>query len=1029
MRRSDTGTGFNIFFMLPELSGDNIIMSFKIKSIFSWPIKYHLILLVTVATIPFFVIMAASTIESRNEKTYSITMESRHLVMNIASRQESIVAGVEQLFKTLAKVEDIREKRFDHVSGLLESLLQNNPQYGNILVADIKGNVLASARSFKPGLSIADRKFYLDVMKTGKFSPGEYIIGKTANKPLINFGYPVTGPNGDIFAIIAAGIDLEYIKSILKNSLLPEGSTVGVLDYKGIILYREKDPEKYTGKPGMPENFRTMHDGPAEGSFKSRGVDGIAKTIFYKKLFIEGTPDPYLYIMASTPENYINEKTDRELIMRLSVFGAVFAVAIISALLIAKFAITERINSLLSLIVSIDSGYMAIKAGRIVSGGELGDLAKAFDELGEKLAARETEKEQTLMELMRAGTYNRRLIESNVDPMLVIDSSGIITDVNSSAEKITGCTRNKLIGSNFSAYFTEPEKAVILYNQVAATGEIRDCPFEIKHVSGHVTSVLLNSSVYTSDSGEVFGVIATARDMTEPRQRELEVFHEKERLLVTLRSIGDGVITTDVDGRITLMNTVAEDMTGRKLEDARQKPVTDIFCIESEKDRSCENPVTKALVTGEVVSVSGSSVLVSAIGRKCMVESSAAPILDRGNVIGAVLVFRDITEKQKIENALQNTQKLESLSILAGGIAHDFNNLLGGVFGYLDMALELAEDNNVEAVKTSLNGALGVFERAKNLTMQLLTFAKGGSPVRKTESISKLVRDAVQFALTGSNISSEFIIPDDIWLCYFDKNQISQVIDNIIINARQAMPLGGKLEIRLLNIPKNRAGTLLKPVDYIQISIKDNGPGISRENLAHIFDPFFTTKKHGSGIGLATCHSIISKHDGMIDVESEEGHGTIFNIYLPASIDRSETVAHTKAGANHRGDGKILVMDDEVALIKVVSAMLNRLGYSTSPASNGEEAIELVKKSVMENSSFSVAILDLTIPGGMGGKDIVKEISRIDPFIKTVASSGYSEDSVMADPFAYGFAASINKPFRINELAKVLESLPITVRQ
>lgn len=1003
-------------------------MPFKIKSIFTWPIKFHLFLLVAVTTIPFFIITVTSILESMNEKKDAVVRESSNIVVNIAFQQDTIVAGAQQLLKTLALVADIKEKRVDHINDLLQSLLKKNPQYANILVAEKNGDVIASARSFNPGLSIADRKFYLDVMKTGKFSPGEYVIGKTASKPLINFGYPVTGPDGNITAIIAAGIDLDYIKSILKNSLLPEGSTIGILDHKGTIIYREKDPEKYIGKPSVPENFKIMNEGEVEGSFKSKGIDGISKVIFYKKLFIEGNTVPYLYVLSSVPENYIHDKAYKELLTRLLLFGSVFSTAIFCALLIARFAITNRINDLLSSISSIGSRNMTKKASDIISGGELGELAMAFDDLTEKLAVREIEKEQTLMELMRAGTYNRRLIESNIDPMFVIDSIGTITDVNSSAEKITGCSRNNLIGSYFSDHFTEPENAISICEETKNAGELRDHALEIKQSDNRIIDVLLNSSVYKNESGETLGVIITARDMTEIRQREIEVLHEKERLHVTLRSIGDGVITTDVIGRIMLMNKTAEDMTGWAFEEAILKPITDVFCIRNDNDSSCENPAMKALLTRESVLIGNNCILDTGRSRAFSVEITAAPILDGEELIGSVLVFRDITEKQKIENALHNTQKLESISILAGGIAHDFNNLLGGVFGYLDMALEFAEEENIEKVKLSVNGALEVFERAKNLTMQLLTFAKGGAPVRKTESIAKLVHDSIKFALSGSNISSEFEIPDDIWLCYLDKNQISQVIDNITINARQAMPDGGKLEIKLSNVPQKKIGAILKPTDCVLVSIKDDGPGISRENIAHIFDPFFTTKKHGNGIGLATCHSIISKHGGLIEVKSEEGHGTTFNIFLPASLIQSETVAQSETKEDHRGQGRILVMDDEQSLIKVISAMLERFGYSVLPASNGEEAIELVIQAVMEGNPFSAAFLDLTIPGGMGGKEVVKLIKEIDPKIKTIASSGYSKDSVMADPIAHGFEASINKPFRMSELADVLASFPKSFR-
>lgn len=524
--------------------------------------------------------------------------------------------------------------------------------------------------------------------------------------------------------------------------------------------------------------------------------------------------------------------------------------------------------------------------------------------------------------------------------------------------------------------------------------------------------------------GSVEKMMGTLSDISERKFIESQLIEEKERLQVTLRSIGDGVITTDTNAKITMMNKIAEELTGWKTNEAVGRSIDEILCLSHKySKKECENPARKVLDTGEIIDFESNTVLTNRNGKEISVEDSAAPIKDSDSkTIGVIIVFRDVTEKHKTEEALQNAQKLESLSILAGGIAHDFNNLLGGIFGYLDMALEFAGDKDFNGTQATISSALSVFERARDLTQQLLTFSKGGAPVRRTESISKLVRESVSFALTGSNVAMIFEIPENIWPCYFDKNQIGQVIDNIVINARQAMLSGGILKVNLTNIPHDKAPALLKQKKYVKISLSDNGPGIPKESLSHIFDPFFTTKAHGNGLGLATCYSILKRHEGMIEVETEKNKGTTFHIYLPASIEDT-VIIKTETSYNFKGQGKILVMDDEVAMLKVTSAMLGRFGYETLTAADGDEAIKIIKHSVIENQKIFAAILDLTVPGGRGGKDIIHEIQTLDPSIKVIASSGYSGNSVMSDPEKFGFVACLSKPFRISELARILEGL------
>lgn len=393
---------------------------------------------------------------------------------------------------------------------------------------------------------------------------------------------------------------------------------------------------------------------------------------------------------------------------------------------------------------------------------------------------------------------------------------------------------------------------------------------------------------------------------------------------------------------------------------------------------------------------------------------------EKGDVIGAVSTARDITEQERINAELQKADKLESLGVLAGGIAHDVNNLLTGIFGHLQLARLHVPD--ASPAVHSLEEATKTFARAKSLTQQLLTFSKGGAPVKKNISIANVLEETARFALSGSNVSAETDLPGDLWMCHADENQMAQVVDNIIINARQAMPLGGKIFISASNCGRTgKVPTLSSNRPYVKVAIKDNGIGIPKEILPRIFDPFFSTKQLGSGLGLATVYSILKKHEGHIEVESEPGKGSTFTFYLPALTQQFEEQTVTvKQGRKTRHE-KILLMDDEKGIRDSSKTLLESTGYSVDLAQAGSQAVKMYKKAVDDGKRFNLVILDLTVPGGMGGLEAFRELFKIDPAVKAIATSGYADDPVMAQPRSYGFAESLAKPYLKNDLFECVE--------
>lgn len=518
-------------------------------------------------------------------------------------------------------------------------------------------------------------------------------------------------------------------------------------------------------------------------------------------------------------------------------------------------------------------------------------------------------------------------------------------------------------------------------------------------------------------------ILVVIRNITAWKHAEQSLASEKEHLAVTLRSIEEGVITTNTDGTVMLVNQAAEMLTGWPSGEAVGKPLEEIFRIfDVESAESRKNLIHEFIRCGEFVEPSTHLVLVGGKGGMRIISTNGAPIRDEGNsIIGLVLFFRDITDKQKSEAERFKATKLESVGILAGGIAHDFNNLLSAILGNISVAqMQLDPDSGVLPI---LKKAEKASMRARDLTQQLLTFSKGGSPVKKTSSITEIVKDSTGFSLRGSNVRCEYSLPADLWLVEVDGGQISQVFHNLTINADQAMPQGGIIKIKAENIVVT--GKEMLPVrsgKYVKISVEDRGEGIAKEHISKIFDPYFTTKKKGSGLGLAGAYSIIRKHDGLLTVTSEVGTGTCFHIFLPAS-EKEFAIEKRQDTGMIMGSGKILIMDDEEIVREVTEYMLQSLGYTVELARDGKEAVKLYKEAMAAGRPFDAVIMDLTIPGGMGGRETIRMLLDVDPDVRAIVSSGYANDPIMSNFEEYGFLGVIPKPFKIQGLSELLANV------
>jgi len=626
-----------------------------------------------------------------------------------------------------------------------------------------------------------------------------------------------------------------------------------------------------------------------------------------------------------------------------------------------------------------------------------------------------TEKKSAEEALRESEERYRKLIELAPDA-IVVHRDYYIDYVNQAAQKLFVATgAGQLIGKKITELVPESflKATKILLDHIYQGREISEA-VELRMISLDNVEFdveVLGSQMHTM--GEKAGQLII-RDVTLRKQAENALIEEKERLDVTLSSIDDAVITTDTAGKIVLFNDKAQKFFDDRIKKIIGKNFNTIFQVQV--DKNIISPVDLVLESQKRLIPEKEVYLIAKTGKRFDVELSAAPITGRQKeVVGVVIAFRDVAEKRHLESELIKAQKLESIGILAGGIAHDFNNILTAVLGNVSLAkLYTSGEDKIISILSKAEKAV---MQAKELTHQLLTFSKGGAPVKKTASIEEIVRESANFILRGSQVQSEFNIDENLWNVEVDTGQMSQVIQNLIINAQQAMPEGKHIKINLHNkvlysneIPSIPAG------NYVRISIIDEGIGIPDENLEKIFDPYFTTKTTGTGLGLTTTYSIIKRHGGYIAVESKTGVGTTVHIYLLASLKSLQKVESVKQVIKN-GKGRILVMDDEPMVRELSRSILNHLGYEVVETGDGKETLNRYLKAKDEEHPIDLIIMDLTIPGGMGGKETIIRLKEIDPEVKAIVSSGYSNDPIMADFRKYGFVDVLNKPYTVENLS------------
>ncbi|WP_052507398.1 PAS domain-containing hybrid sensor histidine kinase/response regulator [Desulfonatronovibrio magnus] len=605
-------------------------------------------------------------------------------------------------------------------------------------------------------------------------------------------------------------------------------------------------------------------------------------------------------------------------------------------------------------------------------------------------------------------TRFRNLLDNINDLIILIDiHSGLIIDTNKATETLLGLHSGQILKNPLSTFMdkSEADKILNFFQQEYICSKL----FRVQLITSNrkLIPVEINCKIVKLKPNG-YGVLI-ARNMTAQEEARQEIEIQRAFFRQLFDNSPKAIVMEDELFCVADVNKAFVSLFGYTIQEVVGTDINSFITPDhlSEEVTGIKQQAYKGITQNMQTRRTTSS------GQTIDVDILCIPVTFGGRFNGLFSIFTDITQKLQIEINMSRQQKLESIALLAGGLAHDFNNILSVILANTSLSKIHAAHN--KPLKESLNRIENASSRAKDLTMQLLTFAKGGEPVKKTIDLRKVLQETVKFALSGSSTRVVFHIDDDLMPIYADEGQISQVVQNLTINASQAMPEKGLLNIFAGNMALGKENDFnLASGKYVYIKFKDTGPGITAEDLTRIFDPYFTTKKKGSGLGLAITYSIIRKHQGHIHVSSTPGEGAEFFILIEASDSLPEDSA--SYCPLKKVQARVMIMDDESDILEVTSEYLEAMGYEVVTARDGHQAMRKFEQYLSNRAPIDILVTDLTIPGGMGGRELSEKLLGNHPTLPIIVTSGYAHDEAMADYSKFGFAARIIKPFSIEEL-------------
>ena len=943
---------------------------------------------------------------------------------SINNDQTQLLSSLEQLVRTISLLPAIQSHSKSDSEHLLSALVAANSKISNMLIADPKGGVWASARQIPAGLSVADTRHFKNAIASGSVSTGEYFDGRSQGQSTFSFAFPVKSGIDRITDVIIIAIPLDIYSTLNSKNIAAPVSSLLLVDHKGIILYSSEKMD-LAGQLDMPEMFAKMRAAGDAGVFEATGNLGVQGYFSFRALRLKHEKTPYMYVRTGLGMNYVLINSYRQ----VGYTGSAVLVLLLLSFGMAWYAGKKGLfDKLLQLQVAADRvahGDYSLRISDQVPSRELRGIVGAFDEISDNLSTTIRALQQSDAALKLSEKNYRELVDKAHTIILKMDRDGRITFFNEYAQSFFGFSEQELLGKSVVGTIVPKTESSgrdlkgMIAQLMATPSDFANSLNENIRKNGERVWISWCNHKLVDDEGKYQGVLSVGQDMTERKIMEEALRANELRFRSFIENVNDVIFVLTSSGTFSYVSPQWQKSFGYEISEVVGKPFAPF--VHPDDVPGCVAFLADVLQSGEqkrgveyrVLHKNGSWLWYTANGSR---------LIDQDGSVSLVGIGRDITEHKLVQKELMKTQKLESISFLAAGIAHNFNNVLTGVIGYISFARKHLKD--FDKVAPLLEAAEKSSYRAAGLARQLLTFSKGGIPFKTLISPEKLVQESMSLFLSGSRIRG-VVDNRTLQTVNVDSEQINQAFNNIVLNSVHAMPHGGTLTVHLEDIRLGKDNIyLLKSGDYVRITFEDCGCGIEEEHLHKVFDPYFTTRSDGTGLGLSTTQSIIAKHGGYIDIVSEVKEGTTVTVMLPSSLNAASDDAIETEPMGPTPDGiSVLIMDDEEDIRTLTFEMLMDLGYQVQTCCSGEEAVELYKRCWEMGTALPVVVLDLLVPGGMGGCEAAKRILSIDPHARMIVSSGYSHDPIMADYKEYGFSAALSKPYNTDSLVQVIKSM------
>lgn len=990
---------------------------------FAMSLRVQLFLVVAIVALPAAGIIMFSGFQQRRAAISESYEEARKVAEGIAAEQDSLVSAAEQLLVTLAQLPDVRQRDSVRVERLLADVLRFSPQYLNIFIADPAGKMWGSAVPLNNRFSVADRRYFINAISTGRFSSGEHIIGRIFKQPTMSFGYPFKTPTREYGGVIALNFNLDYCRRMFERAKLPEGSSYILTDHRGIIIQSALNPGQYIGTPERPEIMKIMRNGAERGTFMAPGLDGVPRFFGYRKLFLPGESTSYMYVRVGIPVETVVSESTHAIIANLIVLTAFLALALAAGWIVGEHSIIGRVSALQAASRRLAAGDLDVRVATVVEGGELGELARSFDDMAMQLAARE-EKQRAAEEALRRRESNyREIFNATKDALFVHEGeTGRIVEVNRAAEEMFQYTAEELIqlsvqDLSFGKRPSARDEAMRLMGR--ASGGEPQC-FEwisVRKDGSRFYSEVVLSATAIGGRGRVLAVV---RDITERK-------HVEEDLRLknfTIENFADCVYWVSSDGHIWEVNETACSTLGYRYSDLIGRHVSEI-----------DNEVSSSRWEQywEDMRVAGSKNLAAFHRRK---DGSVFPVEVAANYFRyndreyVCAIARDMTshrqaeeEKKRLLEQLNQSQKLESIGRLAGGIAHDFNNLLTPIIGYADILRGRFREGSSEGQQ--MERMLLAAHKAKKLVQQLLGFGRKQILEMKALDLNQVIssfHDILRRTIR-EDIEIRMLLTQDHCGIRADRNQLEQIIMNLAVNAQDAISGHGTITFEtapvLIDEEYARQHPGMVPGEYVMLAVTDNGCGMDEETVKNVFEPFFTTKGHGTGLGLATVYGLVKQHGGSIWTYSEPGRGTVFKIFFPLVAEKVlEADAPARDGTRRGGKGcTVLLVEDNEMVRQLANEILLMQGFNVLLAENPLQALEIAADRMVD-----LLVTDVVMPH-MNGPELHTRLLEVHPALPVLYMSGHTDSVIVHHGVLKEGVSFIHKPFTVHDLLQKVENV------